>query len=96
MHFFAPEGMDFLPKDVLFILDVSGSMSGTKIAQQKSAMNSILKDLFEGDRFNIMLFSNDNDLWQHTLLSASKKNKQKALQYVKNMEAGGGKHIVKN
>ncbi|CAG2257168.1 Inter alpha-trypsin inhibitor, heavy chain 4,Inter-alpha-trypsin inhibitor heavy chain H3,Inter-alpha-trypsin inhibitor heavy chain H4 [Mytilus edulis] len=47
VHFFAPEGMDPLPKDVLFILDVSGSMSGTKIAQQKSAMNSILKDLFE-------------------------------------------------
>ncbi|CAG2189689.1 unnamed protein product [Mytilus edulis] len=93
VHFFAPEGMDPLPKDVLFILDVSGSMTGTKIAQQKSAMNSILKDLFEGDRFNIMLFSNDNDLWQHTLLSASNKNKQKALQYVENMEAGGGTNI---
>ncbi|XP_063438871.1 inter-alpha-trypsin inhibitor heavy chain H3-like [Mytilus trossulus] len=93
VHFFAPEGMDPLPKDVLFILDVSGSMSGTKIAQQKSAMNSILKDLFEGDRFNIMLFSNGNNLWQQTLLSANNKNKQKALQYVKLMRAGGGTNI---
>ncbi|XP_071156829.1 inter-alpha-trypsin inhibitor heavy chain H3-like isoform X1 [Mytilus edulis] len=93
VHFFAPEGMDPLPKDVLFILDVSGSMSGTKIAQQKSAMNSILKDLFEGDRFNIMLFSSGNSLWQQTLLSASNKNKQKALQHVENMKADGGTNI---
>ncbi|CAG2192496.1 Inter alpha-trypsin inhibitor, heavy chain 4 [Mytilus edulis] len=96
VHFFAPEGLDPLPKDVLFILDVSGSMFGTKVAQQKSAMNSILKDLFEGDRFNIMLFDDDIDLWQQILMSANNKNKQNALQYVENMRTGGGKYIVKN
>ncbi|XP_052059435.1 inter-alpha-trypsin inhibitor heavy chain H3-like isoform X7 [Mytilus californianus] len=93
VHFFAPEGMDPLPKDVLFILDVSGSMGGTKIRQQKSAMIRILKDLFEGDRFNIMLFNDNNRLWQQTLLSANNKNKQKALQYVKEMSEGGGTNI---
>ncbi|CAC5406707.1 unnamed protein product [Mytilus coruscus] len=93
VHFFAPEGMDPLPKDVLFILDVSGSMGGTKIRQQKSAMIRILKDLFEGDRFNIMLFNDKNRLWQQTLLSANNKNKQKALQYVKKMSEGGGTNI---
>ncbi|XP_071156876.1 inter-alpha-trypsin inhibitor heavy chain H3-like [Mytilus edulis] len=93
VHFFAPEGLDPLPKDVLFILDVSGSMFGTKVAQQKSAMNSILKDLFEGDRFNIMLFDDDIDLWQQILMSANNKNKQNALQYVENMRTGGGTNI---
>ncbi|XP_052059436.1 inter-alpha-trypsin inhibitor heavy chain H3-like isoform X8 [Mytilus californianus] len=94
VHFFAPEGMKPLPKDVLFILDVSGSMSGTKIRQQKSAMIRILKDLPEGDRFNIMLFNDNNRLWQPTVLLANNKNKQEALQYVnKEMIASGGTNI---
>ncbi|CAC5406710.1 unnamed protein product [Mytilus coruscus] len=94
VHFFAPEGMEPLPKDVLFILDVSGSMSGTKIRQQKSAMIRILKDLHEGDRFNIMLFNDNNRLWQPTVLLANNKNKQEALQYVnKEMSASGGTNI---
>ncbi|XP_052059433.1 inter-alpha-trypsin inhibitor heavy chain H3-like isoform X5 [Mytilus californianus] len=89
VHFFAPEGMDPIPKDVLFILDVSSSMSGTKIQQQRDAMDSILQDLHEGDKFNIMEFSTRANLWQKTLLSANTENKQKARDYAKNMDANG-------
>ncbi|VDI34279.1 Hypothetical predicted protein [Mytilus galloprovincialis] len=89
VHFFAPEGMDPIPKDVLFILDVSSSMSGTKIQQQRDAMDSILQDLHEGDQFNIMEFSTRAKLWQKTLLSANTENKQKARDYARKMKATG-------
>ena len=36
VHFFAPQGFTPIPKDVLFVLDKSGSMHGTKIEQVNS------------------------------------------------------------
>ncbi|GLV32310.1 hypothetical protein CBL_00979 [Carabus blaptoides fortunei] len=59
VHFFAPEDLQPLAKHVVFVLDVSGSMSGRKIAQLREAMKSILNDLKEGDYFNIVKFHSD-------------------------------------
>lgn len=33
VHYFAPKGLPVVPKDVIFVIDVSGSMIGTKIKQ---------------------------------------------------------------
>lgn len=33
VHYFAPRGLPVVPKDVIFVIDVSGSMIGTKIKQ---------------------------------------------------------------
>lgn len=43
VHYFAPRGLPVVPKDVIFVIDVSGSMIGTKIKQVKwmNLMNSI-------------------------------------------------------
>uniref|UniRef100_A0A7N6BW82 Inter-alpha-trypsin inhibitor heavy chain family member 6 n=1 Tax=Anabas testudineus TaxID=64144 RepID=A0A7N6BW82_ANATE len=57
VHYFAPRGLPVVPKDVIFVIDVSGSMIGTKIKQTKQAMCTILGDLREGDHFNIITFS---------------------------------------
>lgn len=35
VHYFAPRGLPVVPKDVIFVIDVSGSMIGTKIKQVK-------------------------------------------------------------
>ena len=45
-----------MPKDIIFVLDLSGSMTGKKISQLKQAMLVILKDLQKKDRFNIITF----------------------------------------
>ena len=57
VHFFAPDYLQALPKHVVFVLDVSGSMYGTKLVQLKDAMMTILDDLSEQDYFNILTFS---------------------------------------
>ena len=94
VHFFAPVGMDPIPKDVLFILDVSSSMSGTKIIQQRDAMDTILQNMHEGDRFNIMEFSTRAQLWRTTILSANQDNIKQARSYAKRMKANGCKYSM--
>ena len=59
VHFFAPPDIIPLPKHVLFVLDVSGSMSGNKIEQLKAAMKKILKDLKNNDTFHLITFDNE-------------------------------------
>jgi len=59
VHFFAPESAKLKagPKEIIFVLDKSGSMHGTKFDQTKAAMKKILSELREEDRFNIIMFS---------------------------------------
>ncbi|XP_023954995.2 inter-alpha-trypsin inhibitor heavy chain H4 isoform X2 [Bicyclus anynana] len=57
VHFFAPSSLQPLSKHVVFVLDISGSMYGTKIDQLKKAMDTILSDLHADDYFNIIEFN---------------------------------------
>ncbi|XP_059490251.1 inter-alpha-trypsin inhibitor heavy chain H4-like [Neocloeon triangulifer] len=57
VHFFTPPEEEPLPKHVVFVLDVSGSMYGTKMSQLKEAMNAILDELRPQDFFNLIEFS---------------------------------------
>ena len=50
VHFFAPANLPVIPKNIVFIIDKSGSMHGSKIAQTKQALTAILDDLNEQDK----------------------------------------------
>ena len=63
VHFFAPPGNKPLPKYILFVLDTSGSMWGTKISQLKTAMKSILSELRSDDKFHLIEFSSQVNVW---------------------------------
>ncbi|GLG93780.1 Uncharacterized protein GBIM_01130, partial [Gryllus bimaculatus] len=63
VHFFAPDELPPLPKHVIFVLDVSGSMEGRKVQQLKEAMTTILGDLKPGDYFNLLEFSYSVTVW---------------------------------
>lgn len=45
VHYFAPRGLPVVPKDVIFVIDVSGSMTGTKI---KQVMESVIFFTYSG------------------------------------------------
>ena len=64
VHYFAPEDLQTLPRHVVFVVDVSGSMSGTKIRQTKDALVTILDDMTEQDYFDIITFSNGVSYWK--------------------------------
>ncbi|XP_022104986.1 inter-alpha-trypsin inhibitor heavy chain H3-like [Acanthaster planci] len=91
VHYFSPEGLTPAPKNVVFVIDVSGSMWGTKMEQTKEAMRTILADIREGDRLNIVTFETSVDVWRHEgMVDRTDETVQQALQFVEWLGAGGG------
>ncbi|CAG03847.1 unnamed protein product, partial [Tetraodon nigroviridis] len=90
VHYFAPKGLPVVPKDVIFVIDVSGSMIGTKIQQTKQAMSTILADLREGDHFNIITFSDQVRTWKRgRTVRATRQNVRDAKEFVRRIIAEG-------
>ncbi|KAJ8396998.1 hypothetical protein AAFF_G00010520 [Aldrovandia affinis] len=94
VHYFAPRGLPVVPKDVIFVIDISGSMIGTKIKQTKQAMTTILGDLREGDHFNIITFSDKVHTWKKgRAVQATRQNVREAKDFVKKINAEGWTNI---
>ncbi|XP_030634237.1 inter-alpha-trypsin inhibitor heavy chain H3-like [Chanos chanos] len=93
VHFFAPDDLAKIPKSVVFVLDVSTSMKGTKIQQTQEALETILNDLHEEDYFTLVLFDNTVDPWSPSLKKATQENVEEAKDFVKTMQAEGGTDI---
>ncbi|XP_076436380.1 inter-alpha-trypsin inhibitor heavy chain H3-like isoform X2 [Babylonia areolata] len=95
-HFFAPAELDSLPKNILFIIDISGSMSGSKIHQAQQAMLKILDDLAirATDKFNILLFDDKIEMWQRFPASTLAFEIDKAKGFVRDkLVSRGGTDI---
>ncbi len=82
-----------LNKDIIFVLDTSGSMQGQKIVQARAAVDFFLKSLKPGDRFNLIPFSTEARPFAAQSLPADKRVLEKAFHYVKSLEARGGTNI---
>ena len=82
-----------IPKDVIFVLDSSGSMRVKKLDQAKSAINFCLKSLNKTDQFEIIRYSTETESLFGNLKSANKKNLDLAKDFIQNIEAGGGTAI---
>ncbi|EGW02319.1 Inter-alpha-trypsin inhibitor heavy chain H5-like protein [Cricetulus griseus] len=90
IHYFAPRGLPPVEKNVVFVIDVSGSMFGTKLQQTKKAMNTILSDMQASDYFNIISFSDKVNIWKaEGSIQATVQNIHSAKNYLSLMEAGG-------
>ena len=84
---------DTIPKDLVFVLDKSGSMSGSKIEQAKQALEFVLENLNQGDRFALVTFSDSAEGLQPELTPVSTESIDNALQRVRGLEASGGTNI---
>ncbi|KAL1250048.1 hypothetical protein QQF64_021053, partial [Cirrhinus molitorella] len=94
VHYFAPRGLPVVPKDVIFVIDISGSMIGTKIKQTKAAMTTILSDLREGDHFNLITFSDNVHTWKKgRTVRATRQNVRDAKEFVRKIIAEGWTNI---
>uniref|UniRef100_A0AAY4A7C5 Inter-alpha-trypsin inhibitor heavy chain H3 n=1 Tax=Denticeps clupeoides TaxID=299321 RepID=A0AAY4A7C5_9TELE len=92
-HYFAPSDIPRIPKNVIFIIDESGSMMGKKIQQTQSALLKILDDINEDDYFGLIIFSSRIRLWKPELLPATEDNIEAAKSFVKNLDPNGGTDI---
>lgn len=82
-----------LAKDVVFVLDTSGSMSGEKLEKAKAALKFGVESLSARDRFNLISFSGEEHLMRAGLIAASKEAKQQASTFIDGLRAEGGTNI---
>jgi len=80
-----------IPRDVILVLDVSGSMDGEKIAQAKDALAYVLDHLNDEDRFNVIAFSTGLQQYARGLRPVSEA--REATRWVDDLEAVGGTDI---
>lgn len=80
-------------KNIVFVLDHSGSMAGKKIEQAKKALEFVLKNLNEGDRFNIVKYDDRIETFKSEMQVFSKSTLQDALTYVSDIHSDGGTNI---
>ncbi|CAK6435500.1 unnamed protein product [Pipistrellus nathusii] len=93
VHYFAPESLSMIPKNVIFVIDTSGSMMGRKIQQTQEALIKILEDLRPEDHFNLITFSREATQWKPSLVPASTQNVEEAKKYANTLKAHGGTNI---
>ncbi|XP_036921865.1 inter-alpha-trypsin inhibitor heavy chain H5 [Sturnira hondurensis] len=93
VHYFAPKDLPPLPKNVVFVLDSSASMVGTKLRQTKDALFTILHDLRPQDHFSIIGFSNRIKVWKDHLVSVTPNNIRDGKVYIHHMSPTGGTDI---
>lgn len=80
-------------RDVTFVIDVSGSMSGRKLEQAKAAGRQLLRTLTDRDRFRVIDFSTDVRSFRDDFVLASDANVRAALRYLEDLEAVGSTNI---
>lgn len=83
-----------VPKDVVFLMDTSGSQRGAAIAQSKELMRQFISGLNEDDTFNIIDFSSITKKLSNKPLSNTRENRAKALAYVSKIDANGGTELM--
>jgi Ca-activated chloride channel family protein len=82
-----------MAKDVVFVLDTSGSMSGEKIDKAKAALRFGVESLDPRDRFNLISFSGEEHLMSGALSEATKEARHKAMAFIDSLRAEGGTNI---
>ncbi|MBQ9279854.1 MAG: VWA domain-containing protein [Clostridia bacterium] len=94
---FIPEILDTYEdseKEYLFIVDVSGSMSGAKIEETKNAVIECLKQLDIGDKFNIIPFESEFEAMNINSVEYNENSFEEAVKYVNNLRPLGGTEIL--
>jgi Ca-activated chloride channel family protein len=83
-----------LRRDVVAVIDVSGSMSGEKIQQAKSALIQLLGTLREGDRFRLVAFSGGVRRYAQGWTGVTADTRRDAEAWIRSLEAEGGTNIA--
>jgi len=90
----APKIDDVPPRDFIFIMDVSGSMSGYPVETEKKLMKNLIKNLRPIDKFNVMLFAGSSSVLSNTSMPATEDNQKKAIKWVESQNGGGGTELL--
>jgi Ca-activated chloride channel family protein len=86
---------DVTPKELVFVLDTSGSMSGFPIEKAKETMKLALDALYPGDTFNLITFAGDTRILFPEPVLATPENLKKAQSFLASSTGSGGTEMMK-
>lgn len=82
-----------LPRDVTFVIDVSGSMRGEKLEQARAAGRQLVASLEDGDRFRLVAFATDVRHFRDGWTIASRESRRDAERFLDALRADGSTNI---
>jgi len=89
-----PADADITPREMVFLLDTSGSMGGFPIEASKLFMKHALEALRPSDYFRIIRFSNNATELASAPIQATRSNLARGLAYVNSLTADGGTEVL--
>lgn len=82
------------PKEIFFVVDCSGSMSGYPIQKVKEAMYHCIQGISPDDTFQIIRFSSNASAFAPKPVPASRLHKEEALDYIQTLHGSGGTRMI--
>ncbi len=82
-----------IERDIVLVLDVSGSMEGEKLVQAQKAADFVVEHLNDGDRFALISFSTGVDRWKGDLQSVDGESRASAAAWIERLRATGSTDI---
>jgi Ca-activated chloride channel family protein len=82
------------PKDVVFVVDTSGSMAGAKLQQAKKALQFCVENLNADDRFEVVRFSTEAESLFGELSEADSEHRKRASNFIADLKPIGGTAIA--
>lgn len=84
---------DDTPRDVVLLIDSSGSMAGEPFEQARGAALACIAALEPADRFGLAMFSSGVTLWKREIVPATKSNREAAREFLAACDTGGGTEL---
>ncbi|MDQ8181458.1 VIT domain-containing protein [Pelagicoccus sp. SDUM812005] len=87
-------GRKRLPREYFFVVDVSGSMRGFPLDTAKAMMEALVARLDDTDRFNVLLFSGESEVFSPAPVSATVENLLAAVEFLYGTRGSGGTRLL--
>jgi len=85
---------EIVPKDVVFLMDTSGSQEGDPLLKSQELMRRFINGLNPDDTFSIIDFSNTTQQLSAAPLANTPKNRAAAINYINRLQANGGTYLL--
>ncbi len=82
------------PREYIFVVDVSGSMSGFPITVSKALLRDLIGALRPTDTFNVLLFASGSAVMSEESVPANQENIEWAIDVIENQQGGGGTRLL--
>jgi Ca-activated chloride channel homolog len=81
---------DITPREVMIVIDRSGSMNGQPLAQAKAVASAIIDTLTDRDSFNVVAFASGVEAMTEAPVRGDRAGKQQGLEYLEILQSSGG------